>query len=300
MASLKEVKGRIASVNNTRKITSAMKMVASAKLHKAQGTIEHLLPYSEALHRMLTRFLAGTERVESPYARVRSVETVAVVVFSSNTSLCGAYNSNVIRRVGEVLGEYAALGREHVKVYPVGRKIAEALQKQGYQLEGDFVAMADKPNYHDAAELAAQLMERFAKGEVDRVELVYHHFKSTAVQQLKRETFLPVDLAGTSSDAQKGTSSDSTEAEPEGATDYLVEPSAEVLLEQLLPKVIRLKMYTVLCDTNAAEHAARTMAMQVATDNANDLLQELTITYNKTRQQAITSELLDIVGGQMA
>jgi F-type H+-transporting ATPase subunit gamma len=291
MASLKEVKGRIASVNNTRKITSAMKMVASAKLHKAQGTIEHILPYSERLHRMLTHFLAGTEQVSSPFTEVRPVERVALVVFSSNTSLCGAFNSNVIRRVGEVLGEYAALGREQVKLYPVGRKIAEALQKQGYQAEGDFLALADKPNYHDAAELAVQLMELFLKKEVDRVELVYHHFKSTAVQVLSRETFLPVDLKA------EGKAS---APEDEGANDYLVEPSAEVLLEQLLPKVIRLKMYTVLCDTSAAEHAARTMAMQVATDNANDLLQELTITYNKTRQQAITSELLDIVGGQMA
>jgi F-type H+-transporting ATPase subunit gamma len=134
-------------------------------------------------------------------------------------------------------------------------------------------------------------MEQFVKKEVDRVELVYHHFKSTAVQQLRRETFLPVDLT-----AEQRTEEDVAAA----ATDYLVEPSPEELLRQLLPKVIRLKLYTVLCDTNAAEHAARTMAMQVATDNANELLQELTVMYNKTRQQAITSELLDIVGGQMA
>jgi F-type H+-transporting ATPase subunit gamma len=131
-------------------------------------------------------------------------------------------------------------------------------------------------------------MDLFLKREVDRVELVYHHFKSTAVQQLRRETFLPFDL------------SLATKESARGETDYLVEPSAEELLKQLLPKVIRLKLYTVLCDTSASEHAARTMAMQIATDNANDLLQELTVMYNKSRQQAITSELLDIVGGQMA
>jgi F-type H+-transporting ATPase subunit gamma len=295
MASLKEVKGRIASVNNTRKITSAMKMVASAKLHKAQGTIEHLLPYSERLHRMLTRFLAGTEQVVSPYTEVRPAERVAIVVFSSNTSLCGAFNSNIIRRVGEVLEEYKALGDGHLAVYPVGRKVAEALQKQGYRWQDDFTAMADKPNYHDAAELAARLMDLFAAKQVDKVELVYHHFKSTAVQQLRRETFLPVDLSAAAS-----SSAEAEAASSDAAVDYLVEPSAGELLQQLLPKVIRLKMYTVLCDTNAAEHAARTMAMQVATDNANDLLQELTVMYNKSRQQAITSELLDIVGGQMA
>jgi F-type H+-transporting ATPase subunit gamma len=303
MASLKEVKGRIASVNNTRKITSAMKMVASAKLHKAQGTIEHILPYSNRLHRMLTDFLAGTEKVESPFAVQREVERVAVVVFSSNTSLCGAFNTNVIRRVGEVLAEYAPLGREGVKVYPVGRKVAEALQKQGWTVEGDFTALADKPNYHDAAELAASLMDLFLKREVDRVELVYHHFKSTAVQQLRRETFLPFDLSlasSVSSSKESVSSVSSSEESAKGETDYLVEPSAEELLKQLLPKVIRLKLYTVLCDTSASEHAARTMAMQIATDNANDLLQELTVMYNKSRQQAITSELLDIVGGQMA
>jgi F-type H+-transporting ATPase subunit gamma len=303
MASLKEVKGRIASVNNTRKITSAMKMVASAKLHKAQGTIEHILPYSDRLHRMLTDFLAGTEKVESPFAVQRQVERVAVVVFSSNTSLCGAFNSNVIRRVGEVLAEYAPLGREGVKVYPVGRKVAEALQKQGWTVEGDFTALADKPNYHDAAELAASLMDLFLKRKVDRVELVYHHFKSTAVQQLRRETFLPFDLSLASSVSSSVSSSElvsESKASARGETDYLVEPSAEELLKQLLPKVIRLKLYTVLCDTSASEHAARTMAMQIATENANDLLQELTVMYNKSRQQAITSELLDIVGGQMA
>jgi F-type H+-transporting ATPase subunit gamma len=290
-------------VNNTRKITSAMKMVASAKLHKAQGTIEHILPYSDRLHRMLTDFLAGTEKVESPFAVQRQVERVAVVVFSSNTSLCGAFNSNVIRRVGEVLAEYAPLGREGVKVYPVGRKVAEALQKQGWTVEGDFTALADKPNYHDAAELAASLMDLFLKRKVDRVELVYHHFKSTAVQQLRRETFLPFDLSLASSVSSSVSSSElvsESKASARGETDYLVEPSAEELLKQLLPKVIRLKLYTVLCDTSASEHAARTMAMQIATENANDLLQELTVMYNKSRQQAITSELLDIVGGQMA
>ena len=286
MASLKEVKGRIASVNNTRKITSAMKMVASAKLHKAQGTIEQILPYERRLHRMLTDFLSGTSQVSSPFVDVRPVERVALVVFSSNTSLCGAFNSNVIRLVEKTLKEYAALGKEHIRLYPVGRKITEALQKQGYQPEADFTALADKPNYHDAAALAQQLMDLFLRKEVDRVELVYHHFKSTAVQQLRREAFLPVDLSAASASSE--------------ASEYLIEPSAEELLEQLLPKVIRLKLFTVLSDTNAAEHAARTVAMQVATDNANELLQELTVMYNKTRQQAITSELLDIVGGQMA
>jgi F-type H+-transporting ATPase subunit gamma len=205
--------------------------------------------------------------------------------------------------VGEVLAEYAPLGREGVKVYPVGRKVAEALQKQGWTVEGDFTALADKPNYHDAAELAASLMDLFLKRKVDRVELVYHHFKSTAVQQLRRETFLPFDLSLASSVSSSVSSSElvsESKASARGETDYLVEPSAEELLKQLLPKVIRLKLYTVLCDTSASEHAARTMAMQIATENANDLLQELTVMYNKSRQQAITSELLDIVGGQMA
>lgn len=290
MASLKEVKGRIASVNGTRKITSAMKMVASAKLHKAQAAIENMLPYEKRLNTILTDFLRGIkDSVDSPYVEKREVKRVAIVVFSSNTSLCGGFNSNIVKHLVVVLDEYKYLGMENVLLYPVGRKVADAVKKMGFKAEGDFQEMADKPSYAEAAELASRLMELYKRKELDKVEVIYNHFRSTALQILTREVFLPIELK----------TDDKPDTSGHVVSDYIVEPSSQELLAILLPKVLRMKMYTVLLDSNASEHAARTMAMQVATDNANDLLQDLTIMYNKSRQQAITNELLDIIGGSM-
>ena len=289
MASLKEVKGRIATVNNTRKITSAMKMVASAKLHKAQGAIANMLPYERRLHDLLAHLLGSGDVLS--WNASREVKRVALVVFSSNSSLCGGFNANVIKQATAWLDEHKTLGAENVLIYPVGRKVADSLQKNGYTLQGDFQHMADKPSFTEASALAQQLMDMFARGEVDRVELLYNHFKSTATQILTREVYLPMDCHPERSEESR---------EHPQETDYILEPSREELLAILLPKVLRMKLYTVLLDSNASEHAARTMAMQIATDNADDLLQELTLMYNKTRQQAITNELLDIMGGSMA
>ena len=286
MASLKEVKGRIATVNNTRKITSAMKMVASAKLHKAQGAITNMLPYEQRLHRVLTNLL-GSGKVTSSYSIEREVKRIALVVFSSNSSLCGGFNANVIKHATTWLNEHHSLGMENILIYPVGKKVADALVKQGFAIQGNFQNLADKPSFTEASALAQQLMDMFARCEIDQVDLLYNHFKSTASQILTHEVYLPMGCIETTSS--------STEE-----VDYILEPSREELLSMLLPKVLRLKLYTALLDSNASEHAARTMAMQIATDNADDLLQELTLMYNKTRQQAITSELLDIVGGTMA
>ena len=287
MASLKEVKGRIATVNNTRKITSAMKMVASAKLHKAQAAITNMLPYEQRLHRLLTNFLNG-EEVLSCYTNVKEVKRIALVVFSSNSSLCGGFNANVIKHTHQWLDEHQALGKENILIYPIGRKVADAMIKQGYEVQGDFQYMADKPSFAEASALAQELMDKFERGEVDQVEVLYNHFKNTASQILTHEVYLPIPIKA------------SEEIAPKEETDYILEPSREELLQMLLPKVLRMKFYTILLDSNASEHAARTMAMQIATDNADDLLQELTLMYNKTRQQAITNELLDIVGGSMA
>ena len=289
MASLKEVKGRIATVNNTRKITSAMKMVASAKLHKAQGAITHMLPYEKRLHELLTNLLGGGDALF--WGTPREVKRVALVVFSSNSSLCGGFNANVIKHATQWLDEHQALGKENILIYPVGKKVADAMVKMGYPIQGDFQHLADKPSFAEAAELAQGLMDKFAHGEVDKVELIYNHFKSTASQILTREVYLPMVCHSERSEESREHPQD---------VDYILEPSREELLTMLLPKVLRMKLYTALLDSNASEHAARTMAMQIATDNADDLLQELTLMYNKTRQQAITNELLDIVGGSMA
>ena len=284
MASLKEVKGRIVTVTNTRKITSAMKMVASAKLHKAQGAIAGMLPYEKRLHDMLTRLLDGRETLL--WNTPREVKRIALVVCSSNSSLCGGFNANVFRQAKRWIEKHQALGKENLLIYPIGKKIADAIQRMGYEAQGDFQHLGIKPSYEEASELAQRLMNLFAHGEVDRVDLLYHHLKSTASQVLTEEIYLPNQPSENTMGGMR-------------ATDYILEPSHEELLAMLLPKVLRLKLYTVLLDSYASEHASRTKAMQIATDNANELIQELTLMYNKTRQQTITNELLDIVGGSM-
>ena len=290
MASLKEVKTRINSVQSTRKITSAMKMVASAKLHKAQGAIENMLPYQRKLNKILTNFLSTDLPVESPFCVERPVKRVAIVAFSSNSSLCGAFNANVLKMFLQTVGEYRELGQDNILIYPVGKKIEEAVKKLGFFPQGSYQKLADKPSYDEAAALAKLLMELFLEKNIDRVELIYHHFKSMGVQELLRERYLPIDLSAVQNDEERGGV----------VNDYIIEPSAAQLIADLIPQVLSQKIFTAALDSNASEHAARTLAMQIATDNANELIQELTKQYNKTRQQAITNELLDIVGGSMA
>ena len=290
MASLKEVKTRINSVQSTRKITSAMKMVASAKLHKAQGAIENMLRFQRKLNKILTNFLSADLPVESPFCVERPVKRVAIVAFSSNSSLCGAFNANVLKMFLQTVGEYRELGQDNILIYPVGKKIEEAVKKLGFFPQGSYQKLADKPSYDEAAALAKLLMELFLEKNIDRVELIYHHFKSMGVQELLRERYLPIDLSAVQNDEERGGV----------VNDYIIEPSAAQLIADLIPQVLSQKIFTAALDSNASEHAARTLAMQIATDNANELIQELTKQYNKTRQQAITNELLDIVGGSMA
>ena len=194
MASLKEVKNRINSVKSTRQITSAMKMVASAKLHKAQGRIESMYPYQQKLNEILTNFLGTDVTVTSPYTEVRPVTKVAIVAFSSNSSLCGAFNSNVVKMLEHTLEEYSPLGKENILLYPVGRKVEEAVKKLGYTPQGSFQSLADKPAYTEAYQLAELLMDLYAQKSIDRVVLIYHHFKSMGSQVLQKEDYLPLNL----------------------------------------------------------------------------------------------------------
>lgn len=297
MASLKEVKTRINSVQSTRKITSAMKMVASAKLHKAQGAIENMLPYQKKLNKILTNFLSADLPIESPYVQEREVRRVAIVVFSSNTSLCGAFNANVIKMMMQTIGEFRTLGQDNILIFPVGKKVDEAAKRMGFKPQEVSPTLSDKPTYQEAAELAHRLMDLYVAGEVDRVEIIYHHFKSMGVQILLRETYLPINLTNVVSEEDRENKEEVQENEI--ANDYIIEPNAEELIASLIPTVLSQKIFTAAVDSNASEHAARTLAMQVATDNANELIQDLTKQYNKSRQQAITNELLDIVGGSM-
>ena len=289
MPSLKEIKGRIGSVQSTLKITSAMKLVASAKLRKAQQTIEGMRPYERKLQGMLDHLVASGAKVSGEYTRTPAEGAgklrVALVAFASNSSLCGAFNANAVRLTLETIRSY---GEADVTVYSIGRKMADSMRKAGHPSPADYQKLADKPAYTPAAELAEKLMADFLAGRLDRIDLVYNHFVSSGKQVPVRETLLPmtsVISSGAEGEVEKS------------EIDYILEPSASALLADLLPKSLRLKFYTALLDSNASEHAARTVAMQTATDNGEDLLQELTLQYNKSRQQKITSEILDLAGG---
>lgn len=319
MPSLKEIKGRIASVNSTRKITSAMKMVASSKLHHAQQMIENMLPYENMLERILRSFLASEADAHTVFSEVRPVKHVAFVVYSSNSSLCGGFNANVTKMLHAAVEEYSALGKENILVYPVGRKIAEQVQKMGLESAGDFTELADKPNVAQCIDIARELGEKFLKGEIDRIELIYHHFKSAGSQILQRKTFLPIDVSEVigqdnnrdlshktvTPEMQEYLRKNAKEEEKKKVEskplndNFIVEPDMDTVLKTLIPKLAHLMLYTALLDSNASEHAARMVAMQTATDNADELLRVLNLQYNKSRQQAITNELLDIVGGSV-
>ncbi len=320
MPSLKEIKSRIASVNSTRKITSAMKMVASSKLHHAQTAIENMLPYENMLEHILKTFLVSAPDVELPFDQECPVKKVALIVFSSNSSLCGGFNANIIKTMLHAIEEYRKQGltNDDIIIYPIGRKVEEKVRKLGLRSAGSFVHLADKPNSAQCRDISVEAGTMFLEGKVDKVELIYHHFKSAGSQVLTRRTFLPIDLHDdvgadndrdlTSNLATKKSQEylknrNKQEEEREQTTvkplndNFLVEPDLKTVLTELVPKELHLMVYTALLDSNASEHAARMVAMQTATDNADELLRELNLQYNKSRQAAITSELLDIVGG---
>lgn len=320
MPSLKEIKSRIASVNSTRKITSAMKMVASSKLHHAQTAIENMLPYENMLEHILKTFLVSATDVELPFDQERPVKKVALIVFSSNSSLCGGFNANIIKTMLHAIEEYRKQGltNDDIIIYPIGRKVEEKVRKLGLRSAGSFVHLADKPNSAQCRDISVEAGTMFLEGKVDKVELIYHHFKSAGSQVLTRRTFLPIDLhddVGADNDRDLSSNlatkksqeylknRNKQEEEREQATvkplndNFLVEPDLKTVLTELVPKELHLMVYTALLDSNASEHAARMVAMQTATDNADELLRELNLQYNKSRQAAITSELLDIVGG---
>ena len=297
-----------------------MKMVASSKLHHAQQLIENMLPYENMLEHILKAFLASMPEARTPLnVERKQLKRVALVAFSSNSSLCGGFNANVTKLLQQAVAHYREQGVTDIVVYPIGRKITEQATKMGLQIGGNFNLLAEKPNAHQCADIATELSEQYAAGELDRVELIYHHFKSAGSQILTRRTFLPIDLStelgrfsdrDLSSDVvtakaqeylkKKAAKEEKTKDEVKPLNDnFLVEPDMETILTTLIPKELNLMMYTALLDSNASEHAARMVAMQTATDNADELLRGLNLQYNKSRQQAITNELLDIMGGSV-
>ena len=285
MSSLREVKDRIASVRSTLKITSAMKLVASSKLRRAQKAIETLRPYEETLSSILASLsYAGAEWVRrsinlgqrTPDKQGRTV----VVAFSSNSSMCGAFNNNAIKKALEVLSGV----KGPVEAWTFGKKAAEAVRKAGFPPAKDFMDVVAHPGFEAVAAASSELRKLYSEGEVSSVVLVYNHFVSTGRQQVVVEPFLPFEAP-------------QTEVKEDPEEHFILEPSREELLRSLIPQVLDLKLYAALLDSSAAEHAARMIAMQAATDNGEGLLSELTLEYNKGRQQKITSEILDLAGG---
>lgn len=290
MARLKEIKSRLNSVQSTRKITAAMMMVSSAKQKRAEKFIQNLRPYERTLQRILHPLLNRDEEevIPSPFMEVRPPKKVAIVAFSSNTGLAGRFNDAVAIKLKETISDYRSLGKENILLYPVGEKITKAVHKMEHPPQDDYSILADKPSYVDARRLAKKLMAMFEKGEVDRVELIYHQFKSAGTQLLTREMFLPIKLDDLEQEAAK-----TKRAE----VDYILEPDRNSLLAHMIPKVLKTRLFAAHVDSVTSEHAARMTAMQIATDNADDLVEELRLDYNKLRQQSITNELLDIMGG---
>ena len=283
---LREVRDRIASVKSTQKITSAMKLVSAAKLRRAQAAIEGMSHYSKKLNELLASLLNATDGFTTELAVKRECKRAVVVAVSSDTGLCGTFNVNIINKLREVLDGYKSSNTE-VEVYTVGKKVSDAVKKQGYIPVGTLMAQSSAPQYDEIANVVRDFIRRFRVGEIDRVEVVYSHFRSASKQEPTTEAILPVELNGYSEN-------------PVSTIDYIVEPGREELLSELVPKVIEVHLFTALLDAVTAEHAARVLAMQIATDNATDLISELTLEYNKGRQQAITNELLDIMSGSGA
>lgn len=287
---LKEVRERISSVQNTMQITSAMKMVSAAKLRRAQDAITRMRPYAEKLQSILSNVSATLDSSEGVFSEVRDVKTALIISITSDRGLCGAFNNNSIKTAKAAISKYRAEGAE-VKVLPLGKKAVEAFSKEASLLPEGFEpkAIFADLNFDSVSEIAEEVMEGFVSKKYDVVEIAYSKFKNAAVQIPTNEAFLP--LLPEETEAQEETSN---------STDYIFEPNREEIVERILPNALKIQVYKALLDSHAAEHGARMTAMHSATENAGELLQELKISYNKARQAAITTEILEIVAGSEA
>ena len=290
MASLKEVRARIASINSTQQITKAMKMVAAAKLRRAQDNITQLRPYAQKLSQMLGTVSAGAETAaENPYRQVRAIDRALIIVVTSDRGLCGAFNTNAVKGALNLIDEkYASQARSgNVEIMAIGKKGAEAFLRRGFKVNVEHVDTFGSLNFATVRAAAEEAMAGFASGRYDVVEVVYNEFRNAAVQIIRTEQMLPI-VATTPAGNQAA------------SINYLFEPSEEEIVTELIPKTIKIQLYKAVLDSNASEHGARMTAMDKATDNAGELLKELRLVYNRTRQAAITTEILEIVGGAEA
>lgn len=288
MANLKEVRNRISSVQSTQQITKAMKMVSAAKLKRATNAIFALRPYATKLKEILGNLSASLEGSSSPFIEERVPAKVLIVVVSSNRGLAGAFNMNVIKEANLLIsGKYKdQYSRGDVQIVAIGKKSQDFYEKRGYTMRGNNNEVYTDLTFDNVSKITDAIMDGFVKGEFDRVELVYNQFKNAAVQILTTEQLLPLPKSET--------------AEHAPAVDYILEPSQDEIVKELIPKSIKTQLYKAVLDSHASEHGARMTAMDKATENAGDLLKALKLSYNQARQAAITTELTEIVSGAAA
>jgi F-type H+-transporting ATPase subunit gamma len=286
MANLKEIRNRITSVGSTMQITSAMKMVSAAKLKRAQDAVTQMRPYSEKLQDILGNLTSSLDLSENAYSENRGDKNVLIVAVSSNRGLCGGFNNNIIKKVNLLLAdEYASV---NTKVLCLGKKVTDAFRKSDIRINNSEFGIEDifsNLNFENSSTIASHLIDKFLKNEFDKIVIVYNSFKNAASQEVKAEQFLPIIP---------------TINEGSAIGDYIFEPSKIEIVEELIPKSLKIQLFKSLLDSNASEHGARMTAMHKATDNAKELKKNLTLSYNKARQAAITNEILEIVGGAEA
>lgn len=286
---LKEVRSRITSVNSTQQITKAMKMVSAAKLRRAQDRITQMRPYSQKLSEMLGHIVTGEANIEIKLATERPVNKVLVVLMTSDRGLCGGFNSNLIKTTRQLVnGQYAEYAKNgNLEVMCIGKKGADAL-KRVYKVNESHLGLFTGLTFASAATVAEEIMSAFVNGTYDKVDIVYAQFKNAATQIFQIEPFLPVAKSNGANNADSENN------------EFIYQPSKGALIDELVPRILKTQFFKCLADTNASEHGARMTAMDKATDNANDLLKQLRITYNRARQAAITTELTEIVSGAAA
>lgn len=304
MANLKEVKGRIQSVTSTQQITKAMKMVAAAKLRRAQDKITQMRPYSQRLSAIIQNVSKASESddIPNPYGEERAVNNVLLVVVTSDRGLCGAFNSNVFKFTRSVIEEkYSYLERSgNLHIMPIGKRSFDYFTKRKYKVVGDYYELFGDLSFENAREAAQHAMDGFLEDRYDRVVLIFNEFKNVATQILREEQLLPILPPAPEPEKQEESKTDGEKKKLKPVVDYLFEPSKEVIFKEIIPNSLKTQFYKAVLESNASEHGARMTAMDQATDNAGELLKELKLTYNRTRQAAITKEILEIVGGAEA
>ncbi len=298
MANLKEVRNRIISVTSTQQITKAMKMVAAAKLRRAQDNITQMRPYAQKLGEMLGTVAAGAEvAANSPYSQARPVQRVLIITITSDRGLCGAFNTNVVKGATALIGEkYAEQARRGtVEILAIGKKGAEAFARRGFTVNTNYIDVFSSLSFGTVRAAAEEVMTAFANGQYDVVEIVYNEFRNVATQIVRSDQMLPIVATGPTS-RPSTTNATATASVP----NYTFEPSEEEIIAELIPKTLKIQLYKAVLESNASEHGARMTAMDKATDNAGELIKALKLVYNRTRQAAITTEILEIVGGAEA